>query len=204
MNDLPPPPVPAHADCRAFPYMPLDTERLLMSDLALTCSLEVLGAAVLLWAAAWHAVPAGSLPAEDAALAHLARAGARWHGIKGAALRGFVLCSDGRLYHPVVCEKVRNAMRAQARAEDERALDAARKRRARAARALKDAFARPPDVRGMSGGRHADVRSINRDSKNHESESVAIAARARVAPVPLLQSTVLPTDLEGLGKGRKP
>jgi hypothetical protein len=64
--------------------------------------------AVLLWAAAWHQVPAGSLPDDDIELTHLAGFGRlvqEWRKVRDGALYGFVKASDGRLYHPVICEK---------------------------------------------------------------------------------------------------
>jgi hypothetical protein len=64
---------------------------------------------VLSWCVAWHQTPAASLPDDDAVLARLLGYG---RDIKGwtklratGALRGFIKCSDGRLYHPVVAEK---------------------------------------------------------------------------------------------------
>jgi hypothetical protein len=89
--------------------MPLDVVRLRDSDLAAIKDAEVFRAAVLSWCAAWHQTPAGSLPDDDAVLARLLGYG---RDIKGwmklrlaGALRGYVKCSDGRLYHPVVAEK---------------------------------------------------------------------------------------------------
>jgi hypothetical protein len=61
----------------------------------------------MLWWRAFQSVPAGSLPFDDFELAKAAGYGrdlAKWFGVKHAALHNFVRCSDGRLYHPVVCE----------------------------------------------------------------------------------------------------
>ena len=67
---------------------------------------------MLLWAASWHQVPAASLPNNDRTLAQLAGFGRyveQWQAVRDDALRGFVECSDGRLYHRVVAEKAREA-----------------------------------------------------------------------------------------------
>lgn len=102
----PTPYVPANADLRDFPAMLLDVVRLRDSSLALKASGDEFMAAVMLWAAAWHQVPAGSLPDDERELAGLARSDPRkWAKVRAMALRGWVLCSDGRLHHAVIAEK---------------------------------------------------------------------------------------------------
>src|SRR6201999_4481238 len=88
--------------------MPLHIARLRDSDIVVVESPEAFRAAVLLWCAAWHQVPAASLPNDDRLLANLAGYGRDmrgWKAVRGGGLRGFVECSDGRLYHPVIAEK---------------------------------------------------------------------------------------------------
>ena len=109
-NDTPPEPLtPPDCDVRSFPYMPLDVARLRDSDLAALPDPEARWANVIGWAASWHQVPAASLPNDDAALARLLGYGrdvAAWAKVRAAGgLRGWLPCSDGRLYHPVVAEK---------------------------------------------------------------------------------------------------
>jgi len=105
--------VPADVDLRNFPFMPLDVLRLRDSDLASAPSAEVFRCSVLSWCVAWHQLPAASLPDDDVALARLLGFGRDVKGwIKVRAnggLRGWILCDDGRLYHPVVAEKAREA-----------------------------------------------------------------------------------------------
>lgn len=106
---LPSPPTPAEADLQDFPFMPLQVARLRDSDLAAEEHPEACWYAVLLWGAAWHQIPAGSLPDNDVVLMRLVGLGRdhrTWKKHRDGALRGFVLCSDGRLYHPVVAEQV--------------------------------------------------------------------------------------------------
>lgn len=100
---------PPDADLQDFPFMPLHVARLRDSDLAAEGDPEGCWYAVLLWAAAWHQLPAGSLPDNDAVLTKLCGLGRdtktfRKH--RQDALRGFVVCDDGRLYHPVIAEQV--------------------------------------------------------------------------------------------------
>ena len=100
----PEPPIDAHIDVRRLPYMPLHTETLITSDFASIMSGEAFKAALLLWCHSWHQVPAASLPNDDRVLARLSGAGSRWRELRKEALYGFVLCSDGRLYHPLIAE----------------------------------------------------------------------------------------------------
>lgn len=92
--------------------MPLDVARLRDSELAAKESPEACWAAVQLWAASWHQVPAASIPDDDQWMAQKTGYGRiikEWLKVRPGALRGFVKCSDGRLYHPVVAEKAREA-----------------------------------------------------------------------------------------------
>lgn len=118
--------VPEEVDLRGLPWMRLDTIRLLDSDLFALSTGDEFKAAVALWCKSWSQAPAGSLPTDDRILAHLSGAGGKWKRVREMALRGWVECSDGRLYHPVVAEQVlaaweeRQEYRAQVNAQAER------------------------------------------------------------------------------------
>jgi len=91
--------------------MPLEIVRFRGSDI-LSEDAEVVLAAIMLWTAAWHETPAASLSDDDKVLARAAgygRSVAGWLAVKEGALRGFVKCSDGRLYHPVVARLANDA-----------------------------------------------------------------------------------------------
>lgn len=97
--------------------MPLDVARLRDSDLAALETPEACWAAVLLWCASWHQVPAASLPDDDRVLSKIAGYGRvlkEWMQVRAGALRGWIKCSDGRLYHPVVAEKAIESWKAKA------------------------------------------------------------------------------------------
>lgn len=100
--------VPPEVNLRGLPWMRLDTERLLNSDLFLLSSGDELKAALSLWCRSWSQIPAGSLPDDDRLLAPMAGASsaARWKRLKPMAMRGWIKADDGRLYHPVVAEQV--------------------------------------------------------------------------------------------------
>ena len=113
MSDEPPHPLTApDCDLRGLPYLPLDVQRFRDSDLVTLEPPEVVVAAITLWCAAWHDVPAGSLPDDDRILARLTGYGrsiGKWAKIRAGALHGFVRCSDGRLYHRVLASKACHA-----------------------------------------------------------------------------------------------
>jgi uncharacterized protein YdaU (DUF1376 family) len=109
---LPEPLVPAEVDLRDFAFMPLEVSRLLRSRTWLRAKRrpEIGFYLVNLWAGSWHEVPAGSLPDDDDVLADLARcAPSRWKKLRAEVLAAWLHCADGRLYHPVVAEKAREA-----------------------------------------------------------------------------------------------
>lgn len=112
MSAFPAPPIPSDVDLRTFPWMPLHGDQLFTSDFNYLCSDTEWRAGVTLWWAAWKQVPAGSLPDDDRALCNFAGLGREvkaWLKIKKNAMRGFIKCSDGRWYHPVLCEKAAKA-----------------------------------------------------------------------------------------------
>jgi hypothetical protein len=111
---------PPDCDLRNFPYLPLDVIRLRDSDLAALESAEAFRAAVLLWCASWHQIPAASLPDDDRVLANLSGFGRMvkdWLKVRDGALRGWVKCDDGRLYHPVLAEKALSSLESKYKKE---------------------------------------------------------------------------------------
>lgn len=115
-DNLPAPLVPPGVILRDFPYMPVDVVRLRDSRFAAEASAEAFRCGLLLWCVSWHQVPAASLPDDDLLLAGYAGFGRNvreWKKHRKGALHGWVLCSDGRLYHPVVAEKATEAQLAR-------------------------------------------------------------------------------------------
>lgn len=89
-----------------------------------------------LWTAAWHEQPAGSLEDDDDVLADAAMCDpAKWAKVREDALRGWVKCDDGRLYHPVVCEQVLNSWKSKLERAEKNAHESERKRLEREERA---------------------------------------------------------------------
>lgn len=92
--------------------MPLDVVRLRDGDISAISTGDEFRCAVLLWCASWHQVPAASIPDDDIVLAQLAGFGRvvkEWKKVRHGALRGWIKCTDDRLYHHVVAEKANEA-----------------------------------------------------------------------------------------------
>ncbi|WP_096001739.1 DnaT-like ssDNA-binding domain-containing protein [Pseudomonas fluorescens] len=134
MTIRPEPPISPDVDLRGMPFMPLDVNRLRDSDLAIEATGEEFRAAVMLWCASWNQIPAGSLPNSDTALAAYAGFGRDvkgWKKVKSGALRGFIECSDDRLYHSVVTEKAMDAWAERVEYREVKDNEKARKQRER-------------------------------------------------------------------------
>ena len=115
--------VPADVDLRDFGFMPLDIVRLFGSRFHAIANDAEWRAGVTLWAKSFHQVPAASIPDDDVELCRLAELGRdmkAWRKVREVALHGWVKCSDGRLYHPIVAEKANEAW-ARKEAQRERA-----------------------------------------------------------------------------------
>ena len=103
---------PRDCDLRNFQFMPLDIVRLFGSRFHAIATDAEWRAGVTLWLKSFHQIPAGSIPNDDVEVCRLAELGRdlkTWHKVKTNALHGWVLCTDGRLYHPTVCEKANEA-----------------------------------------------------------------------------------------------
>ncbi|WGM47672.1 hypothetical protein KOAAANKH_02554 [Brevundimonas sp. NIBR10] len=103
---------PPDCDLTDFASMFFDVRRLLTSETWIEAAeTPRLGHVLMsLWMESWHQRPAASLPDNDAVLARLAMCDLKtWRRLRNAALAGWVLCDDGRLYHPVVAEKALEA-----------------------------------------------------------------------------------------------
>ena len=117
MNEqqLPDPLNTPDCDIRGYNYMSFYGDIYYSSGaykLALKNPRAGIAAQKLWWEAFCKQVPAGSLPNDDEDLARLADFGTdlrSWNKVKATALHGFILCSDGRLYHPFVIERAKVA-----------------------------------------------------------------------------------------------
>lgn len=165
---------PPDCDLQDFPFMPLMVARLRKSKAWVKARRNpALGFYMVnLWMAAWHEVPAGSLEDDDDVLADAAMCEtAKWPKVREEVLRGWVKGEDGRLYHPVVCERALEAWQAKGERRERNDHENDRKRREREERAqhfsaLKEAGIHKPwntsltdlrkAVHDLSGGQVSD------------------------------------------------
>lgn len=121
MSNLPKPMTPPGCVLQDFPHTPIFRARLFGSSFHARATDAEWRAGVTLWLKSWDQVPAGSLPDDDielCRLAELARDLKTWKKLRDGSMRGWILCSDGRLYHPVVAEGINNALEAKAAQRD--------------------------------------------------------------------------------------
>lgn len=134
MSDRPAPPVPAECTMGGNDWFPWYFDRLRKSKWWRRASDMARARNVMLWGEAYKAVPAGSLADDDDDLAEAAGFGmdvAAFAAAKAEIMAAWTLCSDGRWYHPTVCEVVlerwentserRKAAAAKKRAQREKA-----------------------------------------------------------------------------------
>jgi len=104
--------VPADITIPRLPWVPIYADRLWESDFFGVATDAEFRAAFCLWVKSWTQRPPGSLPTDDRLLCRLAELNgnlAKWKKVKRIALRHWIECDDGRLYHPVVAELVIDA-----------------------------------------------------------------------------------------------
>jgi len=192
MTELPEPLIPADVDLSDFPFMPLMIARLKQSRAWLICKRrpEMAFYLINLWTASWHGKPAASLEDDNLVLADLAMCSDEiWQQVRADALRGWVKCSDGRLYHPVIAEQ---AMAAWDRKVAQRKRTAA----ATAARAAK--HAERHDDRNVSGDEQRD------DDRNVHQGTGTGTGTERIEKQETRERVSDGLPFEKLAKGSKP
>ncbi len=113
---MPAPLTASDCDLAGLRSMMFDVGRILDSDLFGLTTGDEFKAAFALWCKAWTQVPAGSLPADERLLAKWVGVSlSEWRTLAEMSMRGWVLCDDGRYYHPVVAEAVLIAWAAKKR-----------------------------------------------------------------------------------------
>ena len=167
MSKLPAPLTAPDCDLRGYEFMPLFGQRLFGSHFY-TLALQNPRAGIAaqkLWWEAWQQCPAGSLPADSVTLCRLADFGSdmkSWRRCEQIALHGFVLCSDGRMYHPLLCEAARQAYERRLR---DRKRKAAQRAKFNAETPPEEPPPAPPHEeevsRGTSEGHPKDVRETS-------------------------------------------
>lgn len=176
MTDLPEPLTPLECDLRGYEYMPLFGQRMFGSRFySLSLRNPRAGLAALkLWWEAWMQCPAGSLPDDDFDLARMADFGAdlkAWRAVKQIALHGFVSCSDGRLYHPHLCDHAIKAWEGRRKERFRKAEQRAKK----AASSDVPSQDVPPSVHSVSHGT-----GVGTDRGTDEGQDAAVRSEVKV------------------------
>ena len=119
--------VPAECDCTDLDSFMLNVEKLMASELVAIATNEIIGACLLVWCRAWKQRPAASLPDDDRVIAAFARMPlARFKKARDEILRGFVKCTDGRLYHRTLAAEAVRAYALKVKFQNRREADAER------------------------------------------------------------------------------
>jgi hypothetical protein len=164
--DLPAPFVPPEVDLRGLDFAPLQVHRLMDSDLFALSNGNEFKAACALWCKSWSQVPAGSLPNNDQILCFLAccRDLRAWQKVKLMAMRGWVLCADGRFYHALIAQ---NALAAWARRTNFRQVRESKDSRQARWRARCAALHALLTARGLRIGKGAGMGALVRLASEH-------------------------------------
>ena len=200
--------VPSDCDLRDFPFTPLFRARLFGSSFHARANDAEWRAGVTLWLKSWDQVPAGSLPDDDIDLCRLAELGRdlkAWRKVKEGAMRGWVLCDDGRLYHPVVAEGVLEAWDRRSSASRKGKAGAEKRWGAASAKAMPEPM---PQLSKMNGAGMAQL------SEGDARANATAIARAMPGDSNRQKGSTLPsqernqprqgTDLTGEGGGTTP
>ena len=170
-NQLPEPLVGPEVDISDLDVFQLHTERLIASEFVALSGGDEFKAAVLLWCRAWDQQPVCSLPDDDGALARYAGVSlAEWREIRPMALRGFVKCSDDRLYQKTLAEDALRAWEGKLKRHE-------RTKPATEARKRKRDEQRNGQRDVGRGDECGDVRNDQRDDERNDERNVAVGSR---------------------------
>jgi len=193
-NNLPPPLVHPDVDLSNMEGFLLNAVRLLGSELAALSSGEEFKAAVLLWCRAWLQKPHASLPDKDDVLAKFVGVSiAKWKKLRPMALRGWVKCSDGRLYHSILAEDANRAH--AARLKNHKRTEAANEKRRKQADAQRNVGRNVP---------RDEERDDQRDEPRNEERDVGRNVERNVQPFPSLPSPSSEPKGSDAGASRPP
>lgn len=179
MSNLPEPLVPVNCDCTDLDGFMLNVERLMASELVALSSHEVVAACLFVWCRAWKQKPAASLPDDDRVIAAFARLPlARFRKLKSEVLRGFVKCSDGRLYHRFLATEAATAFARKVAFRHKRAGDAERLRKWRTSQ-RETSDETQYETRFVAEGQGQVLKEVSKNSEAEASAETASPASAR-------------------------
>lgn len=162
-------PAPYAADTKAKGWrFELDHERIRRSDTWALCKPDTRPWLLMLWMVAWEQAPCGSLPNDDALIAaRLEMPPKAFAKHRAVLMRGWVAATDGRLYHPVITERVLEMVEYREKAASRKA-------------AYRDAHRSPADVPRDTQETNDTGTGTGTGSRDKK-DSVAIATAAAAA-----------------------
>jgi hypothetical protein len=185
----PDPLTPFDCDLRGLEYMPLLGGHLFGSEFNARANDSEWRAALTLWWAAWCQVPAASLPDDDAALCRFADLGRdlkTWRKLRDGALHGWVKCSDGRLYHPLLAKQALIAWDKRVKERDRKAAWRAKKQGQEQSADADVTRDKPSVEQGQEQGRNGQVPAdVTRRDGTGRKEEEREASRAPSREPPL-------------------
>lgn len=176
MTDVLEPLVPAECNMSGNDWFPLHFDRLRKSKWWRRASDMARARNIMLWGEAYKQVPAGSMPDDDDELAEAAGFGMdveAFIAAKAEIMAPWKFCSDGRWYHPTVCEMVLDAWE---RASERRKKDALKKAAQRAK--VRGQPAPEPDVPGKTEAVPGDTQNVPGDTAENPGD-IGTHARTR-------------------------
>lgn len=200
---LPEPLVPAEVDLRGLEYMPMLGHHLYGSDFDALASDREFRAAHRLWWAAWNQQPAASLPNNERALCKHAGLGeevSKWRKVRDRALHGFVLCSDGRLYHRFLAPQAMIAWEKRKQDQAKRDAEARRKAEERQQRAALFARLREAGVTPEFNAPTKELRALVRRHFPDESDDESHPMSRGQSHHPVTRTVTAKTGRDGTGR----
>ena len=146
-----------------------------------------------LWCRAWQQTPVASLPDDDRILAAFAGVSVqKWRRIKDMAMRGFVLCNDGRYYHRVLADEALRAWEKHTYYRARRARDNARLKRFREAR-------QNPQPEESETPDETPMKRVSQHTRNAPGNAAETEEETRC-----VQGTEAEVEVEGEAEGERP
>jgi len=189
----PDPLTPPGCDMAGNDWFPLHFRRLRTSKWWRRASDLARARNIFLWGEAYAAVPAGSLADDDDELAEAAGFGFdvdAWLAAKAEIMAPWVLCSDGRWYHPTVCEVVLDAWDRQSDRRKKAAVKKAEQRARARGVAPKTAIVPletenvPGDTAEKGGDKTTQTLQTGQDSKDADASLSSVETKNPKYPEP--------------------
>ncbi len=186
-TELPDAPYPPNTRCNGWRFE-VDFERIKRCDTWILAKPEQRPWLLMTWVVAFDQIPAGSLPDNHALIGAMLGMDEAWVSANASILlRGFKLHSDGRLYHPVVVERMQALLNYRDR-------EASRKR------AYREKMSRGTDTGQTRTSGGVPTQEQEQEQEQEQKEQVANATRqtpkgdltiARANGVPFSKITAL-------------